>query len=378
MIREPDTVKFAASGEHLEEQLAQLPNSAAVFVLHTAGRDPYLARTGMLRRRLVRLLKHRDGTSRLLNLRSIATGLEYWLTASRLESSLIHYQQAKRYFPESYLDVIKLRMPPYVKLVLSNQFPRAHVTSRISASQAMYFGPFRTRVGAEEFQARVLDLFQLRRCQEDLDPSPHHPGCIYGEMNMCLRPCQQVVGPEEYASEVHRVAEFLSSGGRTLLEAAEAARDRFSAEMEFENAARQHARYERIQNVLKLRDELVADLDRLNGIAVTRSVDPVSVELWTVWQGCWQTPQRFRVAAEEGAMVPMDRRLREVLASVEMHTAPPRVRQEHTAILARWFYSSWRDGEWLAFDTLQHVPYRRLVRAVSRIASGTAPLGNSM
>ena len=47
-----------------------------------------------------------------------------------------------------------------------------------------------------------LDLFQLRRCQEDLAPSPGHPGCIYGEMGKCLRPCQEAVSREEYAGEV--------------------------------------------------------------------------------------------------------------------------------------------------------------------------------
>jgi ABC-type lipoprotein release transport system permease subunit len=52
-----------------------------------------------------------------------------------------------------------------------------------------------------QFQSQFLDLFQMRRCEENLAPSPSHPGCVYGEMNMCLRPCQQAVTPEEYASE---------------------------------------------------------------------------------------------------------------------------------------------------------------------------------
>jgi excinuclease ABC subunit C len=59
----------------------------------------------------------------------------------------------------------------------------------------------------------------MRRCQEDLQPSPDHPGCIYGEMNLCLRPCQQVVGAAEYGHEVDRVLEFLRSVGQSLLAA---------------------------------------------------------------------------------------------------------------------------------------------------------------
>ena len=68
----------------------------------------------------------------------------------------------------------------------------------------------------------------MRRCQENLEPSPQHPGCIYGEMNMCLRPCQQVVSREEYMSEVQRVEEFLTGDGAALISVASAARDRLS------------------------------------------------------------------------------------------------------------------------------------------------------
>src|SRR5262249_23115546 len=161
--------------------------------------------------------------------------------------------------------------------------------------KAFYYGPFRSRATAEEFEARFCDLFQMRRCSEDLDPSPQHPGCIYGEMGMCLRPCQQVVGTEEYGHEVNRVLQFLSTGGQSLAGAVASARDRLSAEMNFEEAARQHKRLEKIEGVGRLKDELVADLDRLNGVAVTGSADEGAVELWFVYQGCWQAPLRFPV-----------------------------------------------------------------------------------
>ena len=49
-----------------------------------------------------------------------------------------------------------------------------------------------------------------------------------------------------------------------------------------------------------------------------------------------------------------------------------RERQEYLAILARWYYSSWRDGEWFAFDSLENLPYRKLVHAISRVAHKAA------
>jgi len=50
-----------------------------------------------------------------------------------------------------------------------------------------------------------------------------------------------------------------------------------------------------------------------------------------------------------------------------------RERQEYLALLARWFYSSWRDGEWIFCDSFVAVPYRKLVNAISRVAKRTGP-----
>src|SRR5207249_2957901 len=151
-------------------------------------------------------------------------------------------------------------------IVLNNEFPRSHITTHLARGAGLYFGPFRSRASAEKFEGQFLDLFQIRRCQEDLVPSPEHPGCIYGEMAMCLRPCQQVVGAAEYGNEVSRVVQFLQTDGRSLLESIASSRDRLSQEMAFEEAARQHKRFEKVQDVLRLRDELASDIDRLHGV----------------------------------------------------------------------------------------------------------------
>jgi excinuclease UvrABC nuclease subunit len=259
-------------------------------------------------------------------------------------------------------------MPPYVKVVLDNPFPRSQVTTHIGRAPAFYYGPFRSRATAEEFEARFCDLFQMRRCREDLEPSPEHPGCIYGEMGMCLRPCQQVVGVEEYRHEVDRVIQFLATSGKSLATPVAAARDRLSQEMQFEEAARQHKRIEKIEGVLRLKDELATDIDRLNGVAVTRSADPEAVELFFLHQGCWQPPRRFSVAGTAGAVVSLDQRLGELIADAQWTILSRRRRQEHIALLARWYYSSWREGEWLPFETGDRFPVRKLVRLISRVA----------
>ncbi|MGE5570373.1 MAG: hypothetical protein ACM3S5_15155 [Rhodospirillales bacterium] len=366
---EPEIIEAA---EDLDRLLENVPNRPAVFQIWPREGQPYLARTSVLRRRLKRLLGERAGYGRILNLRAVAARVEYWLTGSKLETNLLFYDLAARHFPDTYLKLLKLRMPHYVKVILSNPFPRTQVTARLGGN-SLYFGPFRTRASAEQFESQALDFFQVRRCQEDLHPRPDHPGCIYGEMNMCLRPCQQAVSHEEYRSEVDRLVQFLLTEGRSLTEPLAASRDRLSEEMNFEAAARQHKQLEKIQQVLRLRDELVTEIGRLHGVAVTASAAPGAVELWFVAGGCWQPPVRFGFEVVEGKTVSMDHRLRDIVANLQVEKLSIRERQEHLALLARWYYSSWRDGEWLAFDDFDRVPYRRLVRAISRVAA-SAPV----
>jgi excinuclease ABC subunit C len=354
----------------LDAILEALPNQPAVFVLWPTDGRPYLSKTALLRRRLLRLLREREKPSRLLNLRGAVARIEYRLTGSAFESAIVHYEQARRLFPANYLEVLKLRMPPYVKIVLGNEFPRSRIATHLTRGAGLYFGPFRSRASAERFEAQFLDLFQMRRCQEDLVPAPEHPGCIYGEMGMCLRPCQQVVGPAEYRAEVDRAREFLRTDGHSLVDAIQHSRDRLSEEMMFEEAARQHKRLEKVLEVLKLRDDLAHDVDRLGGVAITRSLAPEAVEMWFVRDGNWQEPKRFTFDVQEGKAMPLDRKLRETFAEIAPRKLTVREREEYLALLARWYYSTWRDGEWLPLDGPE-LPYRKLVNAVNRVARRT-------
>lgn len=369
---EPERVELADAAGELECRLNGIPDRPAVFLIET-GAVPYLGRTQLLRRRLRRLLGPDSGPSRLLNLREIARAVSYWLVGSSLEQALVLYDLALRHFPEDYRVRLKLRPAPFLKIVLSNPFPRSQITTRLSAAPALYYGPFPTRVAAENFRNRFLDLFQMRRCEEDLDPCPSHPGCIYGEMNLCLRPCQQVVTAEEYRAEVRRVLEFLRTQGHSLLDTLVAARDRLSQECDFEEAARQHKRILKIEETLRLRGDLAADLERLHGVAITPAVQPGVALLWFLIQGCWQPPRALDCRPEAAAGQSMDRRLRELVHELAPAPLPLKRREEHLALLARWFYSSHRDGEWIGFDSLEDVPYRRLVRAISRVAAGREP-----
>jgi excinuclease UvrABC nuclease subunit len=344
----------------LPSELETIPDRPAVFLLWAGQGAPYLARTALLRRRLKRLISNRERLSSVLNLRGVAERIDYWPTGSRLESALIHLELAKQHFPGDLERITRLKPPVFLRLTVDNAFPRTMLTSRLG--RGLYYGPFAGRVAAERFQNEMLDLFQLRRCEENLAPAADHPGCIYGEMNKCSRPCQQVVSIEEYRHEADRVEQFLRTEGASLRESAETARDQASAAMQFEEAEHMHQRLTRIEGVQASAGDLARVLDRLAGVAVVPSAEPEAVDLFFLAGGRWLEPRSFSLSETSS----MDQRLRELSAGISPGSSPD---VDHLAVLVRWHGSSWRDGEWIGFDSLEKIPYRKIVNAVARVAS---------
>ena len=355
MIGEPN-LAFNWQGE-----IPTVSTDPAVFVIHMRQGQPYLARTTMLQRRLSRLLAPKLG-SRLLDLSAIAERIEVWYTPTRLEQALCFYSLARIHFPETYRKTVRLPSPPYLKVLLGNPFPRTQITSRLSGKDSLFFGPFRTRAEAERWESETLDFFQIRRCEEDLAPRPDHPGCIYGEMNQCLRPCQEIVGVAEYASEVTRLTGFIETHGASLREAISHARDRASANLEFEEAARQHRRFDKAESLIRSVSEIATDIRHANGVSAVRSGD--GAHLYFLLDGSWQAPIPLDIRMQAGES--MDRRLRQIVETLPTPRPTMKEREEHLALLSRWYFSTWRDSEWLPFESRAAIPYRKLVRLISR------------
>jgi hypothetical protein len=149
-----------------------------------------------------------------------------------------------------------------------------------------------------------------------------------------------------------------------------------SEEMDFEGAAMLHQRVKRIEAVLASRDEMARPLDSLHAVAVLPSAEPASVMLGWLKAGTWRgfTRLDFDLAPADTekpqTAASLDSRIREIAAALEESDAGPVERMEQLALLSRWFYSTWRDGELLVFDVWEKPPYRKLVNAVSRVAKG--------
>ena len=364
---------------HDAEIFAAVPTTPAVFLLRgdDPQSEPYVSKTANLRRRLQRLLSTTTEHTKKLNLRNRVRWIEYTSTGSDFESGFLLYKLLRAGFPTTYSARLRLRFAPLVKMHMENEYPRASITTRLGRlhGRSLYYGPFFSRTAAEKFANDSLDFFKMRRCVEDLHPDPAFPGCIYSEMKMCLAPCFKGCTDGEYSAEVGRVQAYFESGGQSLVREISELRDQASADLDFENAAAQHARLEKLKPLLGQLPEIVRRIDRLAGIMVQPSASPGSVNFFRIEQGSISGPLAFAIQSSEHAKSQsMESRVQEALAALPLvHMSSALENMEHLALLKRWYYRGTRTGEIFFANEKGEIPFRRLVRGISRVYRGEKP-----
>jgi excinuclease ABC subunit C len=282
---------------------------------------------------------------------------------------------------------MRFRPPALIKFNRSSAYPRAYVTRRAGAS-GLYFGPFAARRAADAFLESFLDLFLLRRCQIKIRRDPSFPGCIYSEMKMCLAPCFAGCTAEEYAAEAERAAAFLTTGGASLLSALEHQRESASANLDFERASSLHRNIEKADAARRAIPEIARPIDSLDAAILQRGAEQETVAVFIVRAGRIADPLLLRFAE----LASQPRSVEEILrAALEPSSdlpaqtpAPPPSSEsraadleDHLALLARWFYARPRQGEiFFAESKPRGWPYRRMLRACSRLLAPGAPSEN--
>jgi excinuclease ABC subunit C len=396
--------------------LSELPQAAAVFALYGSDQirgEPYVGRTPNLRARLERLLQPSPKYPRRLSLAGRVRSIGWRLTGSELESLLVQFSLLEEIYGSRSLDRMHLRHPAFVRFLGSNAYPRVTVTHRPSQREADWaYGPFPSRAAAERYADEALKLFLLRRCIEDLNPDPSHPGCVYSEMKMCLAPCYQGCTDDRYAEEAAAVEGFFTTRGESRLVTLRTQRDQASAGLEFERAAQIHTEVQRIEGVRALAAEIVRPLSRLQAVILQPSTRPDEVAVFLFEGGRFRGPLGFstlgmRIQNEQSGssslfpqpvaleQIPegspeagapdagaansrrtargvLEARIESVLEQLSKPEAAPSatLRQGHLALLKRWYYrpEARRQGEIFFPDSERRWAVKAILRGAGRVA----------
>jgi excinuclease ABC subunit C len=417
--------------------LLQLPQRSAIFALYGADPkdEPYIGRTPNLRGRLERLLQPSPKHPRRLQLAGRVRRIAWRLTGSEFESLLTQFSLLEDIYGPKSLERMHLRAPAFIRYLGGNPYPRIVVTNKPSQREADWaYGPFASRAAAERFAEEALKLFLLRRCTDDLDPNPSHPGCVYSEMKMCLAPCYKGCTDERYSEEATAVRDFLATRGESKLVTLRTQREKASADLEFESAAALHAQVQKVEGVQALAPELVKPLSKLRAVILQASANPDEVAVFVFENGrlrgpvgfstigmriqnersgsssLFAQPMAIEAVPEEESIgnreqglgtnynvatgnqpVPetmaakparglLESRLEGVLAALSAPAETPSatVREGHLALLKRWYYRPEvrRAGEICFPDAEGRWPLKSILRSVGRVAARMLTPGN--
>lgn len=251
-----DFQHFARDGRRFEffvsrPILTHLPEGPGIYrMLDGESRLLYIGKAKNLRRRVSSYFTNSTGHSdKVLDLVRKVREVSHEQTGSELEAALREAELIRTLKPPYNRLSKHLPRVAFLKLTVSNLYPRLALTARPASDRALYVGPFRSREFAEKAQRLLARLFGLRTCQANLSPDPAFTPCLSGQIGACSAPCAERVSRESYSMQVAAFLRFLNSEDTILRESLVEKRDRLAAELRFESAGR-------IQQDLQLLDQI--------------------------------------------------------------------------------------------------------------------------
>lgn len=207
--------------ERLKSRVKELPERPGVYLHKNAeGEVIYVGKARNLRNRVGSYLVGRGNRdNKTMSLVHEIQNIDFVATNNELEAILLENNLIKSHQPRYNVLLRDDKSYPYIKVTLSEPFPRVVFTRRILRTKGdLYFGPFFAGT-ARRVLKLVQDQFRLRSCDLDIfeGKSAVPRPCLYYDMHQCLGPC--VVGlttTEEYRQMVDDVVLFLSGKSKEL------------------------------------------------------------------------------------------------------------------------------------------------------------------
>ena len=234
--------------DNIKNALAVLPDKPGVYLMHDAeGKVIYVGKAVVLKNRVRSYFRNlASHTPKVKAMVAKIAEIETIVTSSEVEALILECNLIKKYRPRYNISLKDDKTYPYLKVTLQEDFPRLHMTRRLSRDGAKYYGPY-ADAGAMYATMKLLKtMFPLRSCRR---MNPDRP-CLNYHIKRCLAPCAGYVSKEEYGKMIKSVCMVLD--GRTT----ELERD---LKQRMQEAAEEYA----FEEAARLRDQLHA-VERLN------------------------------------------------------------------------------------------------------------------
>jgi DNA polymerase-3 subunit epsilon len=255
---------------------ARLPRRPGVYLMKDrGGRVLYVGKATNLRAR-VRSYFGGDDRKKVPQLLRETEAIDWIECPHELEASVRELRLIQDLEPRFNRQGRRWRASAYVKLTLTERFPRLMVVRTVKPDGNLYLGPFASTRAAQTVREAIETAAPLRRCTVRTGRRKEIAGdapCAPAQLGVTCCPCRGHTGEVEYAAVVDTVRRGLTEDPRLLLEPLERRMHALATQERFEEAAMTRDRVAALSRVLRRRRTLtwLATSGRMN-VAVADGV----------------------------------------------------------------------------------------------------------
>ena len=251
----------------IEQQLRVTPERPGVYMMKDArGNILYVGKASVLRNRLRTYFGSPSGQlPKIRRMIGSVHDFEYIVTDTEAEALILENTLIKRYRPRYNARLKDDKTYPYLKIDLTEGFPRVYITRKVAQDGARYFGPFATAGSVRQTMDLVKRLFPYRSCTKTITGTDARP-CLEYYINRCVAPCTGYATREEYAKVIQQVILFMEGDTEAVTEDLRLNMQRAADKLEFERAAVLRDRIRSVERVaeeqrIKVDSNPISDMD---------------------------------------------------------------------------------------------------------------------
>ncbi|HIN06555.1 MAG TPA: excinuclease ABC subunit C, partial [Dehalococcoidia bacterium] len=174
----------------IEQRLQLTPERPGVYMMKDVrGTILYVGKASVLRNRVRTYFGSPNGQlPKIQRMMGLVHDFEYIVTDSEAEALILENTLIKRYRPRYNARLKDDKTYPFLKIDLTEEFPRVQITRKVAKDGARYFGPFATAGSVRKTMDLVKRLFPYRSCTKKITGTDPRP-CLEYYINRCIAPC---------------------------------------------------------------------------------------------------------------------------------------------------------------------------------------------
>jgi len=222
-------------------------------------------------------------TARVAELVRKVYDFEFVTTANEVEALVLECNLIKNYRPRFNIRLKDDKNYLYLKLPITEEYPRVHYSRRVLKDGAQYFGPYTSAQSLRGTVKSIRQLLPFRTCSDEI--FKQGKVCLDFHIKRCPGPCEKRISPEDYKARIHEVALFMEGRSDVLVNELKDRMESSAGRLDFENAARYRDQLQSIEKIADRQKVLTRGRDDEDLIAYARSGEQVFVEVAYVRQG---------------------------------------------------------------------------------------------